>query len=150
LKHFQNKKHAITFMKVSDIVHFPFLCCPHLVSFWLSHGYCYRLCFAHILHYFVHWCQVQNIFFATIMESLSSFLSNSMSFHHWIKIQINQHELMLMCIFNVVHKLQMTSSNLLSIKLGHLVKPKHIVWFSKFLLTKMGGLNFFAWEGYFI
>lgn len=83
-------------------------------------------------------------FLQQLWKAYLLFLSNSMSFHHWIKIQINQHELMLMCILNVVHKLQMTSSNLLSIKLGHLVKPKHMVWFSKFLLTKMGGLNFFA------
>lgn len=81
-KHFQNFKNAITFMKVSDIVPFPFFCCPHPISFWFLHGFCYWLCFVHILHYFVHWCQVQKIFFATIMESLSFFLSYSMSFHH--------------------------------------------------------------------
>jgi hypothetical protein len=81
-KHFQYFKNAITFMKVSDIVPFPFFCCPHPISFWFLHGYCYWLCFVHILHYFVHWCQVQKIFFETIMESLSFFLSYSISFHH--------------------------------------------------------------------
>ncbi len=43
---------------------------------------------------------------------------------------------MLMCIFNVIHKFQITSSNLLSTKLGHWVKPRNMIWFSKFLLTK--------------
>jgi hypothetical protein len=54
---------------------------------------------------------------------------------------------MLMCILNVIHKLQITSLNLLSTKLGHWMKPRNMFWFSKFLLTKF---DKDAWVEFFL
>jgi hypothetical protein len=73
-------------------------------------------------------------FFATTMDNL--FFNIKFDVIPPLEQNPNQHESMLMCILNEVHKLQITSLILLSIKLGHWVKPRSMFWFSKFLLTK--------------